>query len=151
MSIVSFRSVKQSFWSRLRQGHSLLCPMCKRFAKIYHRQLHHSACRQLILLYTLSEDSEWVHASALVLPDQAGMGDFSKAKHWGLIEQAPKHADIPNGSWRLTTDGIAFVRRELAIPRYVYIFDDTVRGFGDEYWNITQALGQAFDYNELMQ
>ena len=80
-------------------------------------------------------------------------GEFAKAAHWGLIEQ--KKNDDPakrcSGLWRATARGKNFAHGLELIPTHVYLFDNKVVGFEGEETTIQRALGNRFNYEELMR
>ena len=72
---------------------------------------------------------------------------YSTLKHWGFVEPCPKKL----GLWRPTQNGIDFANGAIYAPRYTYLYNDTILANSDESTNIKEALGDKFDYNELMQ
>lgn len=143
---------QMDFWKRLNAGESLDCPCCKRHAMIYTRKIHTSIALQLINLYRLGGHVAYIHTSKLIAPGSSGIGDFSKAKYWGLIEPKENTDDDKksSGYWRLTSIGIAFVRGKQSVAGAALVFDDKVIGFTDDPTDIRAALGHKFSYDELM-
>lgn len=148
--------VKRGFQENLKSGAQEPCPCCGRHAQIYRRKFHSSMAYQLIQLYHMGGCKEFIHASRLILPNMAGIGDFTKAKYWGLI--APKDKAIydtdtttkSSGFWRITPAGEKFLRGLIRIPREVLVFDDAVLEESLETISIRDALGTKFNYGELM-
>lgn len=149
-------SVKQDFQHTLQTGKQSSCPCCGRHAQIYRRTFHSSMAYQLIRLYRLGGANQFIHVSKLILPNMAGSGDFSKAKYWGLIipkDKAIYDTDTPskaNGFWQLTQEGVEFVKGKTDITREVHIFDDEVVALSPDTITIREALGNKFNYDELM-
>jgi hypothetical protein len=147
-------TVKMQFRQELERGSHTDCPCCGRYAQIYRRKFHSSMAVQLIRLFAQGGASQFVHASNLIINNMAGIGDFTKAKYWGLIYPMEKPDDDAarktSGYWRLTSHGEAFVRGAIAIPREVTVFDDRVLAMGRETTTIRQALADKFDYSELL-
>jgi hypothetical protein len=110
---------------------------------------------------------EWLHvprylaSKGVVEPG----GDVGKLAHWGLLDalsgERPdgcKH----NGFYKITPLGIQFVRREVQVPKYIFLYNQTVYGFSNgsdrpmdlevkrEMTDIREALGRKFNYAELM-
>ena len=78
--------------------------------------------------------------------------EYSKLKHWGLIEEANGKLDDgnSNGFWRITPRGREFVMG-LRIPRYIYLYDGKLLEVSEgETIDIRTALGDKFNYEELM-
>ena len=76
-----------------------------------------------------------------------GSGDYAMLKWWGLIE-APKGGKP--GMWRVTEAGERFVRGPLNVHSHVVMYDDRMLRFDGELTDIRGALGDRFDYDELM-
>lgn len=137
------------FWQRLRAGDGLMCPCCNRYAKIYKRRIHHGIVRTLIRLYKEGGEFGFVHISKFC-DFQSGY-DFTFAQHWGLIEQgANEGKGKTSGSWRLTRDGVDFLRHGKGIPAYMLIYNSTVMGVQGPNVSVHEALGAKFDYDQLM-
>ena len=140
-------------------GKPTSCPCCSQVAKVYKRHLHRSACLTLIDIYKRSgwyvgEDGVigwYVHVTDLKIISQ----DFHIAKHWRLIEQAPKDAENKtkktSGYWRITQNGQEFVENKLKIQEWVHTYNKQVLGFTGELVSIKDCLGEGFDYQELMK
>lgn len=145
---------KSEFWSVLHAGGELDCPCCGRYAKIYRRQIHHSVARQLIAFYHLGGHNGFIHISELKSAFLTGAGDFTKAKYWDLLDQQINNDDPEkkhSGLWFLTEKGRDYVLGRISIPKYVIVFDDKVLRFSDELSTIQDALGNKFNYEELME
>ena len=144
--------MREDFQKDLREGHISDCPCCGRHAQMYRRKFHSSMALQLIRLYRLGNVKEYVHASKLILPNCTGIGDFSKAKYWGLIHPKDKADEgKANGYWLLTWEGEKFVTGKISIPKEVRVFDDHVVEVSAETITISDALGAKFDYQALMR
>ena len=143
---------KQEFLKNLMAGQDGECPCCGRYAKVYKRRLHGSAARQLIQLFKLGGAMQYVHTSQLLLPGETGVGDFTKAKYWGLIEEQENFngKTRTSGMWALTRAGVEFVEGRRSIMQIAQIFDDRVLGFEGQMVGIKECLGEDFDYSRLM-
>jgi hypothetical protein len=149
--------VRRGFQEDLKNGQHADCPCCGRYAQIYRRKFHSSMAYQLMRLYRMGGNLRFIHASKLILPNMAGIGDFTKAKYWGLI--IPKDKAIydtetdkkSSGFWRITPEGEKFIKGLIAIPHEVYVFDDQVLGVSHEGITIRDALGTKFDYQQLLE
>jgi hypothetical protein len=135
------------------------CPCCGQFTKVYRRKLNTSMAQALVAFYEKSIEStgDWLHVASTEFPLIAGRrlgGDWAKLVHWGLIEERPieredgcKHA----GWWRITDLGRRFVRDEVRIPSHALLFNQQLLGMDESSTiSIRQALGDKFDYSELM-
>jgi len=142
-------------WLRARVEDGERCPCCTQLAKVYKRKLTSAACRALIALYRECDD--WGHLPTIVkkrIPDVAHQGGYmTLSGYWGLMEEERERR--PDGGragyWRITDKGRQFLFAEITIPSRVHLYDGRVLGF-DHHTTLTiqEALGQKFDYKELM-
>lgn len=126
------------------------CPCCNQFAKAYRRQLNSGMCRSLIAMYLHAPDGAWLH-----VPTQIGARsrEEGKLRYWGLVEEQVEVQRDDGGRagfWRITDRGKLFATRQLSLPKYCTVYNNTVYAtYGDEI-TIGDALGSKFNYAELM-
>lgn len=130
------------------------CPVCDQYCRIWDQPLHSGMAHWLILL--VNDYRQWYFwVSVKELSEKAGMrgGDYAKLRHWGLIVQATKK-DLNNkrasGFWKPTKLGTDFVDNKIIIPRSILTYNKKHIGFGTETTTIREALGDKFDYDELI-
>ena len=131
------------------------CPCCTQLVKLYSRKLYSVMAVMLIKLYKYDKQhpSEYVHVSELMWKGQTANYDFSKLRYWGLIAEKTKDADAnkrTSGYWAITDKGRDFVEGRRSISKYVQLFDSKKFGYTGEQVTIKDALGDDFDYRELM-
>lgn len=151
---IGLSAARERMHRELREEGETICPCCKQLRRTYHRTLHATMARQLILAYRLGAENDYIHTSQLVPKGATGSGDFTKARYWDLITPAEDDPDEarhhPKGKWRLTSIGVDFVKNLRSIPRACTVLDDQVLAFDAELTNIAEALGTKFDFAELM-
>lgn len=128
-----------------------VCPCCKQVAKVYRRKLNSGMARMLIGLFRACRASVWVHVSELRHIDVSG--DYAKLEHWGLIEAQTGMRDDGNphtGYWRVTERGQRFVMNEMNVMKYVHLYNNILVDTSGPYVDIRGALGDDFNYEELM-
>jgi len=78
--------------------------------------------------------------------------DWTLLKYWGLLEPCDgKMMDgSSNGFYYITKDGIDFVNSRAFLNKYVILFNKKFLGFDGDIINIEDALGDKFNYRELM-
>jgi len=150
---------KTEFFAQARRG-GATCPCCGRFGKVYKRKIHSGMAAILVLLYR-HQNLGYTHVltlvSAAMTPSVAahvGGGDFAKLRYWGLIEEQMhevKGKKRGNGQWRITAAGAQFVENTATVQRYVWVYAGQPLGFHGEHISIHDALGDKFDYSELMR
>ena len=134
----------------------VVCPCCGQFAKRYRRSIHAQMAAWLICLVRVWErEQDWVDVKTL----PARGGDYGKLVLWGLARLRPNPNDPSkrtSGLWLPTTTGVEFAHRRLRISKYVYVYNGAVDtragagGFDDPLIDVVEALGERFDYEELM-
>jgi hypothetical protein len=132
-------------------GQGLTCPCCSQFAKLYRRKLNSGMARALLMLrgqgrhYT----DGWVDVTGLGRAMQQLLHhlEYTKLRFWKLIE---KHPQAKQSVWRLTDLGHTFAENRVRVSRCVYVYDNEVRGLDGGTTSVREALGDHFDYDELM-
>lgn len=129
------------------EGHN--CPICTQFAKVYRRKITANMAHMLIRMYHAA-GLEFVYLPSLRKGNEAM--DQTVTQHWGLIEEERTRREDGGrvGWWRLTPLGAQFVRGEVAVPKYVRIYNGRRLSLIGEAVTIREALGTKFDYAELM-
>lgn len=132
------------------------CPCCGRLAKVYKRKLHTEMALFLIgLVKKYKENRDWVNIRD-VIPggdkSSKASSDGAYLVHWRLIEAQPKpQGGKKQGFYRPTERGIQFAEKKIRVPSHVALFDNKVVGWNDKLVYIDEALGDKFDYQELMR
>lgn len=134
------------------------CPLCKQNVKLYKRKLNSGMAIFLMGLYWLHKNDKLqggFYRNSMVLEYRnivASSLDYSVLKHFGLIEERinAENNKKNSGYWRLTEKGFSFVKGEITVPMRVHLYNNEVQGFSEEHTTIQQALGDNFDYDELM-
>ena len=150
----SLAAARNEFQLRIDNGGEARCPCCDRTARRYRRSLHVAMVVALIRLHKLDEKKtgyydvhDWGYMKS------GGSGDYAKLRFWGLIlpVDSRTYTENASGLWRITPLGKDFVSGSKSIPKYVYLFDNEKVGESEEKISIQQALGDKFDYRELME
>lgn len=144
----SIRLAKE--WMRPLLHEGVICPACTQRAQIYTRAIYAQMARALIRLYRVV-GMEFGHWPTIMGRKQA---DEAKLVHWGLIE--PDLGEREDGSsrtgwWRVTELGRTWLLGNVAVPKYVDIYDSRPLRVHGEDWTVRDALGKHFDYEELMR
>ena len=130
------------------------CPCCGASNKVYKRKLSSTMTATMCAISTIGEEGEWVHLSSVPRRLIHG-GEVAQLQHWKLLEQ--KRNDNTrkrrSGMWRLTPKGYAFVRRKLRVPSHAFVCapGDRLLGWEITTTGVVEALGNHFDYEELME
>lgn len=135
------------------------CPACGQLVKKYRRKLNSGMARCLITMLRAEQDGYaedgWISVNRVLAQYRisAMATEYSKLAGWGLIESRGDRTNAAKsaGMWRVTQDGQYFARRQLEVPKYVYVFDGRFLGTDGEPTDIVAALGSHFNYHELMK
>jgi hypothetical protein len=158
--LVTIKEAKQYLRENYR-GEDCFCPCCTQRVKLYRRHVYDAMIVGLIALYKLSKGNQnWVHMPTVIREKKLKNtgGDFAKLKFWGLTEEKPNEKDSrkkQSGYWRITQAGIDFVENRTKIKKYLFVFDDKLYNVPRKpeemvEVDIIQALGEDFNYSELM-
>tara|TARA_R110002110_G_C13407639_1_gene713336 strand:- start:993 stop:1367 length:375 start_codon:yes stop_codon:yes gene_type:complete len=100
---------------------------------------------------------EWLHVENYLKNLKSApaslRGDFSKLRFWNLIEAKAGRREDENrsvGLYKITQAGIDFVKANNFVPKYIYIYNNEVIKYGESTTNISEALGEKFNYAEIM-
>jgi len=143
--------VHQQFFEKLKSGKSIICPCCERSARIWKRKINTSMARAIIALSIHGDDP--VHLFRFLVARKIQHSDAPLLRHWELISelQGEREDGNPrNGHYFITQKGHDFARSRISVPRYIFLYNDSVRGFSDEKIEIQGALGSKFNYEELL-
>jgi len=136
-----------------------VCPCCGQFAKTYKRKLNSTMVASLIWLAheQLATSDKWVDVQRKAPRRVLASRQIGTVGHWGLCRNAVATAAALHvqaakcsGLWQITERGLEFVRGEIRVPRHVYLYANVVKGWGDESTDVREALGDHFNYAELM-
>lgn len=134
----------------------VVCPCCERLVRVYKRPLNSSMAASLVAIYRyFLEHTDWLHVPSYLKNLRLnGSNDAGLLVHWKLLEakegdraDGAKH----NGHYKITDLGRAFVAEGIAIPKHVFLTDATFLGLSDETTTLRDALGEKFNYEELMR
>lgn len=92
------------------------CPTCGQGVRVYRRTIRPNMAFALQQLY----DKFGPTGEARVVEiDQRKniVADFEKLRYWSLI-----HEGASPGLWKITTVGMGFLRGNIKVPKYVWIF-----------------------------
>ena len=147
-------------WVMEQHKKGAVCPCCGQLAKRYKRKLNSSMAYALLLISRyFRTHSEWLHVPEYLEqvctagPTKRG-GDWAKLVHWGLIvakdDETRADGSRRIGFYKMTPKGMDFVQGRIRVPRYAYLYAQKCIAMSPEDTSISEALGDRFDYGELM-
>jgi hypothetical protein len=143
----TLEEAKRYFQDNLEEG--LNCPCCSRWGKVYRWSLYRTAIKLLVNMYEAGGTTKFVETRSI---KGEGQGDASRLRHWGLAEQESKARPDggKSGFWRCTDTGEAFLLGDLALPKYVHVYNGEAKFFSGPEIKVEEALGLNFNYNNMM-
>ena len=154
--VITVRDAKSYLRANYEEG--TLCPCCGQNVKLYKRKLNSGMAATLIRMYQ-GNGKEYVNVKQfLKLRGLQNNHDWTLLHHWGLIEPKPtlleSAKEIANkktsGIWRVTSNGIAFINNQSIVPKTRSFYNKKCVMRSTETTSIKEALGNKFDYEELM-
>jgi hypothetical protein len=144
----SFAEAQRFVQDNRRSG--VVCPCCGQFAKVYKRKLHSGMAAALCKIWrvarTWADPFTPFHLGEVLMDSHQLIADSAKLRFWGLIKA------VDTSRWRLTYTGVAFAKHEVSVPRHALLYnDELLQLIDDESIDVRQALGDRFDYEELMR
>jgi hypothetical protein len=132
---------------KFRAQESTTCPCCGLPVNLRSTSIGPVAARWLIHLVRiyLTNGRDWVVCRQH--PELAtGGGDYSKPKHWGLIETKA----LGSGIWRPTAKGIDYIFGTVELADHCLTYNDQVYSFSARTKSIVDILDDAAVHVELI-
>jgi hypothetical protein len=150
-NLLSLADAIREMQERVEEGTS--CPCCGRFVKLYRRKFHAEMAAFLCRLVRCWKTEPRYYSTRELCPALTKSAtDGSYLVQWGLIEREmhQNRSGGKAGMYRPTEAGLAFVAGHLLVPSHIHILCSEVLGFSDDHIDIIGALGDHFNYDELM-
>lgn len=130
------------------------CSCCGQFVKAYSRKLNSSMALVLILLHRANFKS-FIHIENWLkeIGKPELRADYHKLRFWGLIEAKVAEREDGsrrNGYYKITGRGKVFAEGRFTVQKSAVILNNKFLHFEGEEINIKDALGDKFNYDELM-
>lgn len=129
-------------------GDGVNCPCCGRLVKEYRRKLNAGMAATLVWLV-----GEWERTGRAYVDVQRQAParilrsrEIGKLRHFGLVAQKEGASAL----WMPTVRGVDFVRGKNRLLSHVILRDNVFQQFDGALISIEEALGEKFDFNELM-
>jgi len=156
--VTELEQARQGFHGDSLRPDGAVCPCCDRYGKRHRRKLNSGIASSLLwLVRTYHERAcNWIDIPRTGPRRVVKSREPDKWAQWepALAETRPySYGDeTRRGMWRPTEAGIDFVHGRITVPSHG-IFYNTRRGvvvFEETQISIQEALGDTFDYGELM-
>ena len=154
MSIVSEElEAIRDVWRNTIEGDGGKCPCCRRWGKIYARNINETMCRSLIwLAYTRANARGWVDVPETAPRWLVRSNQLATLRWWGLVERLPSNDPDAkhSGLWRVTQLGRDFVAGRVTVPKTAYTYNGEVEYMSAEQTTVADCFGKKFSYHEVM-
>lgn len=149
---MNLEEAKQLLRDNWQEG--IECPCCRQYVKLYKRKLNSAMAYVLVMMDRAPTGYFHVENWLKTQNTPASLrGDFPKLHYWGLIEakEATREDGSPRvGYYRITEKGRKFVHGLIEVPARAQLFNQKFYGYDGDPISIKQALGDKFNYEELM-
>lgn len=140
-------------WGSVIKSEGGHCPVCDRWGKLYRRGINANMARHLIWLCKQNpREDGWVDVQRTAPDWMLRSPQLGTLKHWHMVQNAPVKGSKSRtaGLWKPTDLGLKFAYNQLFVPKYKYIYNDTVFDTEGPDVSIVDCLDDHFDYSELM-
>jgi hypothetical protein len=104
----------------------------------------------LVLEYGRTKD--WIYVPGSAPPGVLRSREEGKLAWWGLVAEKPNDdaKRKSSGFWKPTRKGVAFVYDRVRVPARAVVYNNKCEGFDGDEIGIREAIGEQFNYEELM-
>lgn len=131
------KEARQWLAKMFKEGVGCSCPACGQHVEKYRRQIYGAMVDGLAYI------SKHPGAKSDKLRYFGG-GDYAKLAYWGLIEQDQ------NKQWRCTPKGESFLRGEVFVPKFMYVYNAVVFGRSEEMVDVYQCASKGFKFEDVV-
>jgi hypothetical protein len=124
------------------------CPCCGKHCEEYRFSISANLAQILLVIY---QAGRTLHVKEFA---RGNTYNTTLLKNFGLIQQEPSEDKKPfnrSGLWSITDRGKAWVEGRVRIPRYVFVFDNTVTGFSAEEWTWKESSKSTWSPEDARQ
>ncbi len=149
--------IKAHLHENVKRG--CVCPACDQFVKQYRRKLNSGMALTLCRIFNATAiTGDWLPVKDYLRKHKMHNGhDWTLLRYWGLLEEKIESEEERNpkqncsGYWRITLKGIDFALGRTTVDKYILTYNQGYQGKQGEQITIKDALGDKFDYDELMK
>ncbi len=151
------REAHDELMAEARTARGTTCRCCGKFAKVYPRKFNARMARTLIYSYPFFKQHpyDFLHLEHFLIDTHNfNPGDHGKLVWWAMMEKSdepPRSGAKTSGRYCMTAKGRAFTENKLRVPGRCLEYMSVIECFYGGQVNIEDALGNAFNYRELMR
>lgn len=142
---------KQAAYRVAHEKKGTTCPCCGRLARISKRRIYKRMAKVMLWLSREFERTgDWV-----VLKEGPLFrgGDNAKLALWHLVQTRPKREVEKNkrnsGEWMPTAFGLRFAKGEVKVPKFVYVYNNTILGYSESWVLLSDCLEGDFNLEDI--
>lgn len=151
----------RDIWRSIIEGSGGHCPVCERWGKVMPIRMTSTTVRSLVWLRDFQDRTQqaWVHVPSEAPRYVMRSYSISSLKHWGMVQQRAetvatdatgKRTTKYSGYWRITPQGRDFAAGLIAVPKAMFVYDDSVWGKSDKDVYARDCFKEHFDYDAMM-
>lgn len=137
-------------WLRDRLHDGVTCPVCQQQAKIYKRKITASMVTTMGKVVEAQRGPKAVDGYVYLPSIMQRSRDFATLRYFGLVQQKPEKRDDGGsaGWWRVTDDGLLFLRGGLTVFKYAVVYNGNKIGTDGERVGVGE-IAPEFRLDEL--
>lgn len=141
-------------WLRERLDEGDVCPCCTQRAQTYKRKLNVTQVKALAMLaraQVVMTTEDFLHAPTVLASEANLAREVGKLALWDLvIEGTAKRSDGGHaGMWRVSLDGLAFLRGQKRVHKYARVYNGRRLSFAGDLVGIHDVAGE-FNLQHLL-
>jgi hypothetical protein len=144
----------RNIWEKTISHKGGHCPVCDKWGKINGWSFNASMAKSLIWLTLAPNDKDgWVDVPKDAPRWLVRSNQLPTVERWKLIERKPSDSTKlkHKGLWRPTQRGIDFSRSKIQIPSKVWVYNNSIQGFSDEWVSIKDCFQTHFHYEDALR
>lgn len=146
---ITLAQARAELFAELDAGNGTLCPCCDKHAQIYRWNLYKSAVSMLDRMHRMA-GLEFIESKEA--KTGRSYSHCSQLKFWGLVENEKTRR--PDGGrsgwWCVTEKGQAFLRNQVQVPKYAFVYDNEVLRFDETILVRVTDIVVDFDWRQHM-
>ena len=154
----------QAEWDIIIRNKGGHCACCGKWGKVYRHGISHAMMKALLWMAS-NHGENWVNMPKQAPRDLIQTYTFATLKWWRLIQPLHIEQEVnvedgklvyadtetrSSGIWRVTPLGMQFAKGLCQVPKFVYLYNDTLKDVSTETIYIKDCVGKKFNYSEIM-
>jgi len=153
--MMSLEDARKQMMDAAHRSGGTNCPLCGKHVQVYRRKFN---SRMALIMMDTFRVFERYPGRYLEIGNYCAKrhgyisGEHAKLVWWGMLKKqhvASERGAKSAGLYRMTTLGFDFVHHRVSVPSHVFEYRSAILKWEGQI-NIVDALGEGFNYHELM-